>query len=126
MRRVASLFSFAQKIFQYDSEKKTVFILEGVTPYLQPESVEETLRFVSSFSGVNSVIAWDILHSCWLRRLEVYRGGDSSKRSVFSDDDCEHLGMGVTLYILDYFASWGMDFARKKEVIISVLIKITC
>jgi len=43
----------------YDSDKKTLFIWEGVSYYLEAESVDATLGFVREFSHPDSVIAFD-------------------------------------------------------------------
>eukprot|EP01084_Bolivina_argentea_P075173 136295_1 len=48
----------------YDSTKQTVFVFEGVSPYLTAKNVSEVLKLVSQFSGINSMIVWDIIHIC--------------------------------------------------------------
>jgi methyltransferase (TIGR00027 family) len=43
----------------YDKGKKTLFIWEGVTVYLTPEAIDETLAFVAQNSGKGSSIIFD-------------------------------------------------------------------
>ena len=43
----------------YDAQVKTLFIWEGVTYYLEADSVAETLEFVSQTGGEGSAIAFD-------------------------------------------------------------------
>ena len=43
----------------YDKGKKTLFIWEGVTVYIIPEAVDETLAFVAENSGKGSCIIFD-------------------------------------------------------------------
>lgn len=43
----------------FDKSKKTVFIWEGVTFYLFPKAVDDTLRFIKSNSPIDSVISFD-------------------------------------------------------------------
>jgi methyltransferase (TIGR00027 family) len=43
----------------YDKSKKTLFIWEGVTVYIIPEAVDETLAFVAGNSGKGSSIIFD-------------------------------------------------------------------
>ncbi len=43
----------------YDRSSKTLFIWEGVTPYLTSEGVDETLAFVAKNSGEGSSIIFD-------------------------------------------------------------------
>jgi methyltransferase (TIGR00027 family) len=45
----------------YSGNLKSLFIWEGTTPYLIPESVDETLAFVSSNSGKDSSIIFDYI-----------------------------------------------------------------
>jgi methyltransferase (TIGR00027 family) len=45
----------------YSGKSKSLFIWEGTTPYLIPESVDETLAFVSSNSGKDSSIIFDYI-----------------------------------------------------------------
>jgi methyltransferase (TIGR00027 family) len=45
----------------YSGKLKSLFIWEGTTPYLIPESVDETLAFVSSNSGKDSSIIFDYI-----------------------------------------------------------------
>lgn len=43
----------------YENNEKTLFLWEGVSYYLEPESVDETLEFVSRSSHHESAIAFD-------------------------------------------------------------------
>lgn len=45
----------------YDCHQKTLFIWEGVTMYLEPVSVDNTLEVITKFSGPGSIIAFDYL-----------------------------------------------------------------
>jgi methyltransferase (TIGR00027 family) len=47
--------------YGYNGNLKSLFIWEGTTPYLIPESVDETLAFVSSNSGKDSSIIFDYI-----------------------------------------------------------------
>jgi methyltransferase (TIGR00027 family) len=52
-----------QRMFQsgYDKDKKSLFIWEGVTPYLTAEAVDETLHFVARNSGPGSSILFSYI-----------------------------------------------------------------
>jgi len=58
----------------YDDHKKTLFLLEGVSYYLEPESVETTLEFVKSFSHEKSLIAFDYTISISEENISNYYG----------------------------------------------------
>ena len=50
----------------YDEHAKTLFIWQGVTQYLTPESVDSTLAFVASHSGPGSSITFDYMYTSLL------------------------------------------------------------
>jgi len=52
-----------QRMFQsgYDKDKRSLFIWEGVTPYLTAEAVDETLHFVARNSGAGSSIIFNYI-----------------------------------------------------------------
>jgi len=56
--------SLAQRLFDsgYDERLKTLFIWQGVTPYLTPDAVDDTLRFVAEHSGPGSSIVFDYMY----------------------------------------------------------------
>ncbi len=47
----------------FDKKKKTLFLCEGVAPYLTPEAVDNTLDFVKSNSPTGSLISFDYIHT---------------------------------------------------------------
>lgn len=60
----------------YDRSKKTLFIWEGVTVYLVPEAVDETLAFVAGNSGKGSCIIFDY---AFQSTLDASQSGDAKK-----------------------------------------------
>ena len=67
----------------YDKGLKTLFIYEGVTPYLPYEAVDDTLAFIAHNSGKGSAVIFDYVYT-WLleeaskhgeiKRMQRYRG----------------------------------------------------
>ncbi len=61
----------------FDKSAQTLFIWEGVTPYITPEAMDETLAFVANNSGEGSSIIFDYLYSSALdgtfQRGQVHR-----------------------------------------------------
>ena len=47
----------------YDAHKKTLFIWQGVTQYLTPEAVDNTLVFVAHHAGQGSSIIFDYMYT---------------------------------------------------------------
>jgi len=50
----------------FDTLKKTFFLWEGVTVYLEEESVKQTLKTVAKSSGRGSVIAFDFYSKAFI------------------------------------------------------------
>jgi len=57
----------------YDPGKKTLFIWEGVTPYLTADAVDRTLAFVAENSAAGSSIVFDYLYASALTAKEKRR-----------------------------------------------------
>lgn len=51
----------------YDKQRKTLFIWQGVTQYLTPEGVDNTLAFVAQNSGAGSSIVFDYMYAAALK-----------------------------------------------------------
>ncbi len=58
----------------YDNNKKTLFLWEGVSYYLDPESVNATLELVRNYSHNESIIAFDYIISVPTEKLHNYYG----------------------------------------------------
>jgi methyltransferase (TIGR00027 family) len=56
--------SLAQRLFEcgYDESLKTLFIWQGVTQYLTPAAVDETLAFIANHSGEGSSVIFDYMY----------------------------------------------------------------
>jgi methyltransferase (TIGR00027 family) len=58
----------------FDSQQQTVFLWEGVSYYLEPESVNATLEFVASGGHPDTIIAFDYCHTLTEHNLKDYYG----------------------------------------------------
>jgi len=107
---------------KYDKNKKSLFIWEGVTPYLTAESVDETLRFVARNSGPGSSIIFSyILKSvvdgtCQLEgareiRKAFSRGGIAD----LSSDKGDRLMFGIEEGTIEAFLS-ERGFQQIKDI----------
>ena len=56
----------------FEKHKRSLFILEGLLMYLQPESVDETFRIIQDFAGAGSQVVFDHVYSSVLRHEGVY------------------------------------------------------
>ncbi len=58
----------------FDKDKRSLFILEGLVMYLQPESVDRTFRVMRSYAGKESEIVFDYVYASVLRGEGLYQG----------------------------------------------------
>jgi methyltransferase (TIGR00027 family) len=58
----------------YDKHKKALFLMEGVSYYIEPESVDATLKFVNSNSNAENTIVFDYILSVPIEKLNDYYG----------------------------------------------------
>ena len=57
----------------YDKMAKTLFIMEGVTMYLNPEAMDSVLSFVTGYSGLGSSIIFDYFYKSVIDGNEIRR-----------------------------------------------------
>ena len=67
----------------YDRALKTLFIWQGVTMYLDPESVDATLAFVRHNSAPGSAIVFDYIHDEVLGGIQKHGEVNSMRRYRF-------------------------------------------
>jgi methyltransferase (TIGR00027 family) len=53
---------------------KSLFVLEGLLMYLQPESVDETFEVIKAFAGEGSVVVFDYVRASVLRQAGSHYG----------------------------------------------------
>jgi methyltransferase (TIGR00027 family) len=53
-------------------------LLEGLTPYLSPEAVASTFKFLGEYSGKGSLVVFDCIYASVLRRENIYYGEEES------------------------------------------------
>ncbi|MDP4093481.1 MAG: SAM-dependent methyltransferase [Bacillota bacterium] len=58
----------------FRKDKKTLFILEGLTMYLEPESVDSTFKLISEYSAIGSKVIFDHIYDSVVRRENLYEG----------------------------------------------------
>lgn len=68
--------SLKDKLLEYgfDRNKKSLFILEGLTMYLDSEAIDNTFNIINEFAGAGSEIVFDYLYSSVLRGENLYYG----------------------------------------------------
>ncbi len=62
----------------YQGKQKTLFLWEGVTMYLEPEAVDDTLSFIRNSAAEESIVAFDYVRASVLRRENTLYGEKGS------------------------------------------------
>jgi methyltransferase (TIGR00027 family) len=76
--------SLSEKLEEAGFEKgrRSLFVLEGLLMYLQPESVDETLKVIEGFAGEGSEVVFDYVRASVLRQPGAHYGGREIVGSV--------------------------------------------
>lgn len=71
----------------FERGKKCLIIMEGLTMYLQPESIDSLFKIVSDFTGKESKIVFDFIYSSVLDHKNLYRGEKKLVELVSKSDE---------------------------------------
>lgn len=71
----------------------SLFILEGLLMYLQPQSVEETFKVIAAFAGEGSLVVFDYVHTAVLQQAGNYYGQEEIVKSVTKAGEYWHFGL---------------------------------
>jgi methyltransferase (TIGR00027 family) len=106
----------------YDKDKKSLFIWEGVTPYLAAEAVDETLHFVAKNSGPGSSILFSYIiksvvdGTCELEGArEIRRAFSRGGIADFSSNQGDRLMFGIEEGTIEAFLS-ERGFQQIKDI----------
>lgn len=77
----------------FNINKKTLTILEGITMYLSQNAVEETFKLIFNYSATDSLIVFDYVYASVLRKEGRYYGESAIYSRV--KKDCEEWTFGI-------------------------------
>lgn len=72
---------------------RSLFVLEGLLMYLQPESVDETFKVIERFAGAGSEVVFDYVRASVLRQAGLYYGEREILKSVAQASERWHFGI---------------------------------
>ena len=92
----------------FKKDRKSLFILEGLTMYLQPESVAATFKIIQEFSGIGSRVVFDHIYASVVRRENLYEGEKELYLGVLKRDEkfCFGIEKGSTD---DFLSGYGFE-----------------
>jgi methyltransferase (TIGR00027 family) len=97
----------------YDKRRKTLFIWQGVTQYLTPEAVDNTLAFVAKNSGPGSSIVFDYMYAAALEAR--HKRGEVASMQRYRGMTGEGLTFGIEEGTVEEFLG-QRGFYRVKNV----------
>jgi methyltransferase (TIGR00027 family) len=71
----------------FNKNQKSLFILEGLTMYLDPEAVDSTFNILNQFAGNGSEVVFDYVYSSVLRGENLYYGESEVLRGVKKENE---------------------------------------
>jgi len=98
----------------FSKNQRSLFILEGLVMYLQPESVDETFRIIRDYSGNGSWVVFDYIYASILRKEGIYYGETEIEQTVSSADEQWQFGIEKG-QIEQFLTKYEMQLADHKD-----------
>lgn len=96
--------------------KKCFFLLEGLTMYLNANSIEDTFQLISDYAGAGSIVVFDYVHQSVIRHENKYEG--EKKLSTLVSAFGEKWSFGFEKdKISDYLLEFGLLLADQTDSI---------
>ena len=76
----------------FRGDMRSIFLLEGLLMYLQPESVVETFKVIKKYAGEGSIVLFDYVRSSVLRQAGLCYGENKILESVAKAGEQWHFG----------------------------------
>jgi len=108
--------SLSEKLDESGFQKglKSLFILEGLIMYLQPESVDFTFTTIQNYSGKGSWVVFDSVHDSVLQHEKKRYGEDGIVETVSKAGERWNFGLNQD-QIVRFLNEYGMDLKDQKN-----------
>ena len=102
--------SISQRLDQtgFRGDEKTLFILEGILMYLQPESVDQTFQILRELSSQGSELVFDYIYASVLRQENVHYAEKGIAKLMARVGEQWHFGIEEG-EILNFIEQYGFD-----------------
>ena len=77
----------------FRKRQRSLFVLEGLLMYLQPESTDATLRTIQEYAGKGSRVVFDYVHASVLRNEGAHYGESEIVKTVSGAGEQWHFGI---------------------------------
>jgi methyltransferase (TIGR00027 family) len=89
----------------FPKNKRCLFLMEGVSMYLEPEAIYDTFRTMVEYMGQHSLVAFDYIYSDVLQRRKRHYGETEIVKSVSKVKEAWHFGIEnnqIEQFLSDY------------------------
>lgn len=94
--------------------QRSLFILEGLTMYLQPESVDATFQTIRDYAGKGSLVVFDYVYASVLRNEGIYYGETGIAQTVSSAGEQWQFGIEKG-EIEQFLARYAMQLINHRD-----------
>jgi methyltransferase (TIGR00027 family) len=77
----------------FQKSKRCLFLMEGVSMYLEPDAVHSTFQIMAEYMGQNSLVAFDYVYSDVLRHEQQHYGEAEIMKSVSRVNEAWRFGI---------------------------------
>ncbi|WP_371367497.1 hypothetical protein SRRS_14160 [Sporomusa rhizae] len=92
----------------FEKNKKCLFLLEGLTMYLNQESIDNTFNLVDNYSGENSLIVFDYVSASMVSREKTYNDPKIRQYYEFLAKVGEKPRFAIDGQIQDFLANYNL------------------
>jgi len=99
-------------------QRRSLFLLEGLVMYLQPDSVGETFQTIHDYAGEGNLIVFDYVYASVLRNEGIYYGESGISQTVSGAGEQWHFGIekGQIGHFLKKYAMRLIDHKDAKDL----------
>lgn len=97
----------------FEKDGKSLFILEGLVMYLEPESVRDTFNIIRAYAGAGSKMVFDYVRSSVLRRENTLYGEEAVMKTVTSSGEQWRFGLDPS-EAASFLAMYGFKIVDQK------------
>ena len=98
----------------FGKARRSLFVLEGLLMYLQPESVDATFRTIQDYAAPQSWVIFDYVYASVLRNENLYYGESQVLASVSRADEQWHFGIERGK-VEQFLSTYGLKLRDHKD-----------
>ena len=77
----------------FKRDVKSLFVLEGVLEYLQPQSVDQAFRTIQELAGAGSKVVFNYVYASVIRHEDMYYGEEGAMETLTKVGESWHFGI---------------------------------